>query len=232
MVIVHHPQISLEMRKNLAELCEHNIPSMVLDKLPEGIAAHPDIQLYKINESTAVCAPECYWYYRSKLPDSITVIPGNRELGGTYPADSAYNAAVVGDYLFCNTEIVDKKIIELHNSKKIIHINQGYSKCNICPIGDHILFTEDVGIHNTIIDNQLPILSYLLPVGEVSLAGFPYGFLGGSCGNLKNTLIWYGNPGQCSYWGKMEEIFEKEKIKNIFLSNQNITDFGGIICFA
>ncbi len=233
MVLIYNVKISNEIQENLMKQNAICIPSVLLDALPESILSHPDIQFHYADENTGICAPECYDYYRKLFPESIELIAGKKHVSGTYPMDAAYNAAVVGEYLFCNTRTVDETILEYHQRKKrtIVHVNQGYTKCNICLIGEKTLLTEDAGIHNTIIDNHLPISSHLLPPGEVSLDGFPYGFIGGSCGLCKKTLFWYGSIERCSYGEEIKRIMREEEVKSVFLSMEKVIDFGGIICF-
>ena len=232
MIVIYNPELSPQMEQNLKQLGYHCIPSIPIPSLPNGIALHPDMQVCPIDEKTILTAPEVFNYYRKVLPDSIQVIPGETPLDGTYPKDSAYNAAEVGEYFFCNTTCIDKKLLHIkkESGKKIIHINQGYAKCNILPFSGKGLFTEDIGIHNTITVNNLPIKSVLLPSGEIFLKNYSYGFIGGSCGKAEKTVIWYGNPDRCSYADLLHQFLKKEDIGEISLSSDKLEDLGGIIC--
>ncbi len=232
MILIYNPELTPVMKKTIESLGYLFIPSMPLTKLPPGIAAHPDMQICPIDETTLLCAPECLNYYSRVLPESVTVIPGKTRLDGTYPRDSAYNAAEVGDFFFCNTKCIDKKLLHLKKEagKKIIHVNQGYTKCNIFAFSSKGLFTEDYGIHNTIMVNRLPIESILLPKGEINLNHYGYGFIGGSCGICEKNVFWYGNPDLCSYHKTIHHILEREGIKEVSLSQENLHDLGGIIC--
>ncbi len=232
MIFIYNPDLSETMKQTLQRFSNVCIPSLRLPHLPDGIATHPDLQIHPIDAKTVLCAPECFPYYQKVIPEHITVLSGITPLSGTYPGDCAYNAAGVGDFLFCNTSGVDAKLLELHRrrGKKIIHVNQGYTKCNLCPITDHLVFTEDLGIHNTIIDNNIPIKSILLPKGEIPINGYPHGFLGGSCGKGENSIFWYGNLNSCSYAREIRDIMDKEQIIEVPLSTEPLYDLGGIIC--
>ncbi len=232
MILIYNPELTPAMKKTLESLGHLCIPSMPHPKLPPGIAAHPDMQICPIDETTLLCAPESLNYYSKLLPKSITVIPGETQLDGTYPRDSAYNAAEVGDFFFCNIKCIDKKLLRIkkETGKKIIHVNQGYTKCNIFPFSNRGLFTEDLGIHNTIMVNKLPLENILLPPGEIHLNNYSHGFIGGSCGRCEKIVFWYGNPDSCSYYKTIHHILQREEIKELSLSQENLSDFGGIIC--
>lgn len=215
-----------------SEILENVIPTFNISAIKSSLKYHPDIQIHPIDNNNLVCAPECYDYYRNCLPTTINIIKGSANIGDTYPSDCAYNVTRVGNFVICNTKIIDRTILNIYKDMgfTFIHTNQGYSKCNIAIIDEETILTEDEGIHNTIIVNQIPIKTYLMQKGEIFLNGFDYGFIGGACGLIENRLLWYGNPQNLSYYKQIKEITEERQILNISLSNQPLGDFGGIIC--
>ena len=118
--------------------------SMEINSNDKAISTHPDLQIHFINSDTAVCAPETAAYYRDILPDFINIVCGDKNLGANYPEVSAYNIARVGRYIICNTKIADTKILEYYknNGFTIIHVNQGYTKCNVCPLTENLFITD------------------------------------------------------------------------------------------
>ena len=232
MILIVNNEIPENMLNKLVSKGYNVIKSMKLSDVNMPVATHPDIQVHKLQDDLLVCAPECYEYYRSCIPDRIMIYKGSTKLFGTYPNDCAYNVARIGSYVFSNTKHTDKNILEFYrqNNKKIIHVKQGYTACNSLVIGNVIL-TEDIGIHNTIMVNKLKIKSILLPKGEISLTGFPYGFIGGAAGGLKNKLYWYGSPATCSYCNILKDVLKEEGVNSIALSSDPLQDLGGIICF-
>lgn len=209
------------------------IPSANISSLPHPLATHPDLQIHILDEKTAVCAPECFSYYRAYLPKSIYLVKGESELTGTYPGDCAYNVARTGRVVFCNTKYTDPLILKFYRDRgvQIIHVNQGYTRCNICPVTNELILTEDEGIHNTIMGNKGSVTSILLPKGEVELTGYPYGFIGGSCGHDGKTIYWYGNPKCTSFYDEIYELLQKYRLNSISLGEGSLCDFGSIICF-
>ncbi|MBE5039622.1 hypothetical protein INF28_03985 [Oscillospiraceae bacterium DSM 107454] len=226
----HTPE---KMRLTLEQAGCKIISSSMVPQLNDATATHPDMQIHAVNDNTAFCAPECFAYYRRVLPKRIHLIAGNTRLKGTYPFNCAYNVARVGNYVFCNTESVDPLLIQWYrtNRKIIIPIRQGYAKCNLCPLSDEAFLTEDRGIYNTVIKQNLPVKCFLLPAGEVILDGYPYGFIGGASGGFKEILFWYGNPEYCSFYSQLEKLMQTYHISNISLYDMPLYDLGGIICF-
>lgn len=197
------------------------------------IAQHPDMQIHPLRRDLAIVSPACYEFYRKQLPDSIELIMGEKDVTGTYPSDCAYNVARFHQFVFCNTKYTSRKLLDYYRGEnmQIIHINQGYAKCNMAFLGEDCIITEDAGIHKTIIVNKLPMHSILVNQGEISLKGFPYGFIGGACGGDETQLFWYGNPEFCSYYPVLKKEAEKRRVEIIALEEKPPEDLGGIICF-
>ena len=228
--VVINRETPIKMRETLIK---HDYRIILSDKIygnKSCIKYHPDIQLHTLSKNNVICAPDCYKYYKSILPSEINLIKGKTKLGGTYPNDCAYNVARVGEYVICNTNITDKIILDYYRDKKyIIHVNQGYAKCNICIVNDNTVLTEDIGIHNTIISKKISLKSYLIPKGSISLKSFPYGFIGGASGKIENNLFWYGNISTHPNYNTIYKIVNETGVNIISLSKDPVEDFGSII---
>jgi len=229
MLLIVNPDTPKEMLTTLKGLGHHVSFSL---SFPSGILSHPDQQIHMLNDTTAITAPAYYSYYRKLLPKHISLLCGDKNPTGTYPEDCAYNVARINTYVFCNTNAAEPKILAYYTNSgyHICHVNQGYAKCNMTILGNDCILTEDKGIHNFIIANKLKIHSVLLPVGEISLSGFPYGFIGGSGGGMGDFYFWYGDIRRCSYYEIIKEQTEERGIENISLATEPLCDFGGIIC--
>ena len=230
MLLVVNPKASKEMCDTLKSYGHQVIFSMPYPNLKGAISTHPDIQIHSLDANLVITPPDCYDYYRKLFPDAVKLICGEKNLTDTYPEDSAYNVAKVGRYIFCNTKYTDSKLLDYYQGVNfsIIHINQGYSKCNIAVLDENTIITEDKGI----IANKISIRSILVPKGEVSLEGFPYGFIGGACGGDAKQLFWYGNPEKCSYFTSLQQETKGSRGKYIALSPEPLQDLGGIICVS
>lgn len=197
----------------------------------KSVSTHPDMQIHFLSNNYAICAPCVYEYYKNILPSDILLEKGNSKIGYTYPENCAYNIAKVQKYVICNEKIADSKILEFYrmNSYKIIHVNQGYSKCNICSLSDKNFFTEDVGIYNATNEDLNPIL---LSVGGVALDGFNYGFIGGATGCFNDTIIFSGKIDLHPNASEIITVIKKLGLKYIELSDNTLRDFGSIISFG
>ncbi len=190
------------------------------------VNTHPDIQIHFVSDDTAFVPPELYGYYKAILPQNIKLHKGNKNLKSTYPFDIAYNISRIGEKVFLNMNYADEKIVKYYKNSgfQLIHINQGYAKCNICSNGEAAV-TEDEGIYSVFVKNGVKALK--IPTGSVKLSGFPYGFIGGASG-CKNTKM--------LFCGKMEnreiiEFFKRDNTECVSLDNGNLTDYGSLICF-
>ncbi len=198
----------------------------------ESVSTHPDMQIHFISADTAVCHPDTAEYYAEILPSDIKILKGRTKAEGTYPAICAYNIARVDKFVICNTKYAEKSIIDFYNENgyKIIHVNQGYAKCNICPLTSDVFITEDVGIFNTTkeIEGITPIL---IEHGSVKLKGFDYGFVGGASGLFKNKLLLCGSLKGNSNQNKIKNALKTYGCEYAELSDKALCDFGSIIFF-
>lgn len=192
-----------------------------------SVSTHPDTQIHFVNKKAAYMAPELYAYYRKILPYDVELFKGNSYIGRTYPECCAYNIASVGKTVICNTKYAEKNILEYYrkNNYEIIHINQGFAKCNICVLPNGIMVTEDMGIYNTLKKHNKKI--YRITHGFVKLAGFEYGFIGGATGVFEDKLITCGNINSDEF----KALLNKLNIEYIELPGNGLLDCGSIISF-
>lgn len=199
----------------------------------EPVNTHPDIQIHFVNRRLAYCLKECYDYYKKLLPKYVHLFPISEETGALYPKNVMLNIAVFGKNIVCNIKYADKEVINYYRKEnyRIIDVNQGYAKCNIYPVSDNAVITEDSGIAKTL-GYYSDIDVCFLNSGDVRLKNFSYGFIGGAGGILCD--------GVAGFYGELHKYKQKEKIVS-FLSKHNIsykelgsgglTDFGSILSF-
>lgn len=195
----------------------------------DSICGHADIQLCKIDDNTAVCAPNCYEYFKSQL-QGINVICGDKNPCGLYPTDVLYNACCFGDYAIHNFKYTDKitlAVIEQKFSKRI-NVKQGYSKCSICHIGNAVI-TDDDGIPKKLCEFKLDVLK--LKSKDVNLNGMNYGFFGGAVGTFKNYIFSVGSIEKHSDAKCITKFLNKHNFNLIELSKNPLYDVGSIIFF-
>ena len=218
----------------IGDIKTNNITVLVppeIKALPEGLRRHADLGICMVDETAAVCAPETYDYYFDLLKVyNIRVIRGEKKLGGTYPDDSAYNACVVGDKCFVNEKICDPCLYRILKRKgyDIINVNQGYTKCSICPVNKNTIITADIGIYSKAASHGVEVL--LIENDGIKLSGYKNGFFGGATGMISSDKLAVNGELKFIKDGEKIEKFLKSKgVMPISLKKGKICDIGSII---
>lgn len=191
---------------------------------------HPDLQIHKVSDERVYAEPNCFDYYKEILSPYTEIIKGDSLNGGTYTSHIAYNIARVGKNIFCNTKYADKNIIDYYkkNEYRIIHTNQGYSKCSVCIVSDNAVITEDSGIEKVMRAMKINVCK--VKFGGVGLSGFPYGFIGGASGIVGNNLLFCGDIKKHLEYDKISRfITENSDLNIVSLSEKSLWDYGSII---
>ena len=145
----------------MAILVDHRIPSKALETLSDfgevilfsteeitypAISCHPDIFFCKMNGELIV-APNIPEKYKETLSkNSIPFIEGKSAIGDKYPATSGYNAVCTIDYVIHNFRNTDPAITDRTGNRDLIHVDQGYTRCNLLPLKENCFITSDAGI--------------------------------------------------------------------------------------
>ena len=207
------------------------IPTMALPILPPSLSTHADLQICHVGENVLVASPEVYAYYKEKLsPLGFVVLCGENKVGCTYPKDAAYNVARIGNVAFHNLRFTEPRIVETCKKMGVymVHVEQGYAKCAVVPIGDSALITADGGIARAARAEKMDVLE-ILP-GHITLSGFSYGFIGGAMALLSKDVA-YCTGSLANHPSKME-IFDFLKKYGIKIEEGSIPipiDIGSIL---
>ena len=224
--------ITSEIKNNLSNYGNIIFTKKLVD-LYDPVNTHPDIQIHFLSNYEAICCPELYDYYKTNLPESVNLIAGSNCTGRGYPADVSYNAAVFGNNLVCNFRYIDNYLFKyyLERKYKLINVNQGYTKCNICPVAENAVITEDKGIAEKLRNSDIDVC--LLKYKEVNLKSFNYGFIGGATGFIdENKIAFFGDVKTHSESDKIYEFASKYNKEIVSLGNNRLMDYGGIISFT
>lgn len=154
----------------------------------------------------------------------------NEDVKGEYPFDCFLNCIVTDKFLICKKSIVSEKIINyaLLNGLEIINVNQGYTKCSVCPVEKDAFITDDEGIYNALKTRKLDVLK--VEKGSVSLSGCNYGFIGGCSGKIsKYELAFCGSIKSHTDYNEIKSFTKNYNIDLISLSNGELTDIGSLI---
>jgi len=192
----------------------------------EAISGHPDIFFTKI-EDNLVVAPNLPKKFKTALIDhQVKFVTGEKNVGAAYPDTACYNAVAAEDLLIHNTTITDPVIFKVFAPKQIIHVRQGYARCNLIFIAPKKAVTSDLGIFKTLISHHIDVLFF--SPKEIILPGFAHGFFGGACGMLNNRLMIAGNLNYHRDGEQLRFFCEKAEIEIVELYNGPLYDGGGI----
>lgn len=200
-------------------------------ELPAALSKHADLSFCYLGRGNAVCARGSLDYYKAKLKGiPIRLTEGDALLDRHYPYDAAYNVAIVGKKLFCKKSAADKVLLTEAEKMgyKIININQGYSKCSVCPIDEQSAISADKSFAKKAEAEGIEVL--LITNDAVLLPPYKNGFFGG-CAFMadKNTLNVKGDINSHPDCGKITEFLAKRNIQIKSLDTGSLFDFGSFI---
>lgn len=224
------PLVPDRTAKNIISSCDiGNIKPVLLDSLDAKIRHHADLTICHLGGKRFVTAFNAFEYYKLRLPGA-NLICGATEVKSPYPFDAAYCAAVFSGFSVANEKITDRVLLEiLKNEFTFINVKQGYAKCNICPVADNAVITEDEGIFKAL-SNYMDVL--LIEKGHIALPGYDYGFIGGATGLTGDkTLYFNGDVSRHKDFEKIMMFLEKYSVKAIF-NDGELSDVGSVISIS
>lgn len=195
----------------------------------KSISGHPDIFICPGKETVVVSPGLPQHIVQCISNQGYWVIKGINFPGRSYPSSAIYNAVITDNYLIHNLKITDPAILETFNNRKQLHVNQGYTRCNLIPLNSQAFITSDRGIEKALTAEGLEVL-YIDP-SPVVLKGQKHGFFPGCCGILNDLVL---ITGSLNYHPQKEEIINfissnGLKIKELF--DGKLTDVGSILTF-
>ncbi len=200
-------------------------------EVADPISYHPDIVIHPINHKRMIVAPNVYEYYEEIFYGmGIEIIKGETKLGKEYPEDIAYNVGRIGNLAIHNFKYTDEKLkyyLKKENLE-LVHVEQGYTKCSMAIVDTKAIITADYPIYKKLTRYGIDVL--LIRPGYIELPGYPYGFIGGTNGNLsKDIIVFSGSLKEHPDYKKIINFLKKYNKKAIWLSDNKIIDIGTII---
>lgn len=192
----------------------------------DSISGHPDIFICA-TPSGFIVAPETpenilSEFTKNKIPFTF----GEKSPGKQYPDSIPYNAVVTRDAIIHNQQHTDKSITENNSDKEVIHVGQGYTKCNLIALTQNTFITSDRGIEKAL---QKHYQVYWFSPENILLEGQKHGFLGGCVGRWKNTLYFTGRLDTIPEVGKLNQIITNHGLNYEELYDGPLVDGGGIL---
>lgn len=197
--------------------------------LDTPICAHPDMSVIKIKQK---------WFAASDVHDTFTFLSScefvSRADGVqnnlSYPFDVAFNGAVVGKKLICNSKYISRRILDyaVKSDYEIVDVKQGYTKCSVCVVDDNSIITEDKGVADKCAAAGIDVL--LLKTHGVKLDGFENGFFGGCSGKLSDGhLVFAGCIKSHAEYREILKFCTERGVEPVSLSDEPLYDVGSII---
>lgn len=191
-----------------------------------AISGHPDI-FFCQTPAGLIVAPNLPEEYFSLLDrHKIKYRKGETAVGKAYPQSAPYNAVVTSKCLIHNQKLTDPVLLETCRGLKRIHVNQGYTRCNLLVLNENSFISSDKGIYNSLLDQGLNC--HYLPPHEIILEGFTNGFLGGACGIWDQKVFICGSLKHHSWGKQFREIIEEEGFEIIELMDGPLMDVGSV----
>lgn len=200
--------------------------------LQNPVSAHPDMHLFYVGNGSFYSSKEYCEIFTTQI-EALNIdceLFNNTAICGylkeNYPYDVPLNGVTVGEYLICNTKTIAEEILQ-GTSKKIISINQGYTKCSTCVVCESAIITDDPSIAKAV-KGKIDVL--YLEHSEIKLNGYNYGFIGGCSGKLSNDVLAFsGSIEKLSYGNTIKSFCSNHRVNCMSLSDSQLYDYGSIL---
>ena len=229
-----YDEIKEFISRNGYKVIEVNYPGQV----SEPVSTHPDIFMCKIEFSN--------------ISNNSRFFCGDiKKLGKKYPDEAIYNACATGKYFVHNLKISDSGILDWadQNELEFVDVPQGYTRCNLLPVGPSNFITSDRGIFKLLSKAEADVL--LISNKNIVLKGYDYGFLAGCAGiistnkNFEHLPSCYGYSlvksaeytvifnGDLSAHPDFKEIIDYINncgLNALWVRGKKLADIGSILC--
>lgn len=200
MLIITDRRIPDQAKQSLTkfgELIEFHSEGITYD----AISGHPDIFFCQTPAGLVVAPNTPANFVEVLKKNNLPFTFGISSVGASYPDSARYNALITENYLFHHLSSTDPEIITHFNQssetsdaavieKLKINLNQGYTNCNLQYLGKNAFLTTDKGIWNKL--TSIGLKTTLVSPSGILLPGMKYGFIGGCCGLINQTLFLLG----------------------------------------
>lgn len=222
-------RIKQEEEFKLIELGFKVIKCPPSEKLYDAVCGHPDMSIHILDNNKIIVHKDMPHDFIKQISSiGFEVIYSMNSLQNSYPEDIILNAVETDSYFMHKLKCTDYNLLKHIKNKKLINVNQGYTKCSTLVVSPNAFITSDKGIYSALTKIGCDVL--LLPPGDILLPGLNYGFIGGCCGLLdSSTLAFYGSLEKYIYGKEVLNFLNKHKVNPIYLGNGKLIDRGSIL---
>ncbi|MBQ9510311.1 MAG: hypothetical protein IJR55_01210 [Clostridia bacterium] len=218
--------VSSQLSKEEADALSHfgkiiRLPPLL--SLPSPINSHPDTLIARVGEKLFTYADYTDGAEILKA-EGINIEKISSSAGNVYPHDVKLNCFEYNGVLFGRKKSLAEEIISVSGS--ICDVKQGYAHCATA-VFDGGVITADDGIWRAIQKHGINSLK-ISPDG-VLLDGYNCGFIGGACGQIANTAVFFGDVKNHPDGKTIVEFLSGSGLDVVCLSFGKLYDRGGII---
>ena len=235
--IIADSRMPEEAKKNLKKLGDVLFLNPT-DITYKSISAHPDIFFFQTKDGLVYAPNAPKRIVKELKKKKIKLTEGKKEVGRKYPDTVPYNAVGIGNTLIHNLKHTDETILSLYENH--IHVNQGYTRCNLVALKEGVFITSMEDYKTTRPqDNRLcPSESHVETYGrtsilyidpkQIKLEGHDHGFFPGCCGVWKNNLIVCGSTKHLKEKEELDKFLKDNGFNLIELYEGELVDVGSV----
>lgn len=194
----------------------------------DSISGHPDIFIARVGD-VILAAPNLPEEYKDVLRvNGIPFTAGELPAGDKYPNSARYNIVATQTHLFHNFRYTDSSITDAAGQRDLVHVNQGYCRCNLLALNDTHFITSDRGIYSVL--GYVEGLSILLvPPGGILLPGHGHGFIGGTAGIHAGKIFFTGSLDRYPAGDMVRDFISPLGLEIVELYDGPLFDGGGVM---
>lgn len=193
-----------------------------------SISAHPDIFLFLFDDKKFIHSKSLPYEILKRIKEKgVHLIESLLTPSGQYPKTVSLNAVRVGEFIFHNLRFTDPEIINEAHKKglKLVHINQGYTRCSVIPINQKAVITSDIGFAKKA--REVGLDAELIIPGHIILQGELFGFIGGASGVTPDgRIIFLGDITEHPDFQKIDLFLKRHGTKYSYLPDVPLLDAG------
>ncbi len=195
--------------------------------LPSPVSSHPDMLFYPLPSGKILVGRDYYEKnesFLSALGDCFLL--SERSPRGKYPSDILFDCLGAGDTLYGKEGCVAEEITGYY--PHFVHVSQGYTRCSTAMLGKRCAVTADRGISAALKKGGIEVLD--IRPGHIRLEGYGCGFIGGAGAMLGDGVYgFFGDLLSHPDGERIEKFASKHKIKAVSLSDEPLSDNGGLL---
>ena len=202
-------------------------------RLSAPVSAHADMRLFILGKKIFISESsknELAHITERLSKEGFETVLSSSLPSEKYPHDIAFNCLAVGNILMGNLKYTATEILE--EAKRLgmtaVPVKQGYTKCSTVVLDQRSVITADSSIYDACLSHGIDCLLIENKEGDVSLAPYPYGFLGGASGVMGNTVCFCGDIELHSQYEKIKAFCESKGKAVLSLGTERLSDIGSI----